>query len=94
MFADFLTGFSHIPEVFVRLREQKNRRLVMPKSSHLEPLLALTNVTSLLAAFDDAPTHSSLRDIMCRVPHQIIPMSDLGSKCFQNVNRQTDLIQI
>ena len=81
------------PDVFVRLQNEKMRRLVMPRSSRLEPMLALTDVSSLIDAFDAAPKRSSLRDIMRRVPHQIIPMSDLGALCFRNVNSQKDLIR-
>ena len=81
-----------VPDVFIRLHNEKMRRLVMPRSSRLEPMLALTDVSSLIEAFDAAPKRSSLRDIMRRVPHQIIPMSDLGALCFQNVNSHKDLI--
>ena len=81
-----------VPEVFTRLRAGKKRRLVMPRSSRLEPMLALTDVTSFIDAFDVAPKGSSLRDIMRRIPHEIISMSDLDALCFQNVNSQKDLI--
>ena len=82
------------PEVMIRLRKRKDRRIMMPRSSRLEPMLALIDVGSLILAFDEAPKHSSLRDIMRRIPHRIIPMDDLGAACFQNVNFKDDLIRI
>ena len=82
-----------MPEVMLRLRKRKDRRIMMPHSSRLEPMLALADVNSLILAFNEAPKHSSLRDIMRRIPHRIIPMEDLGAACFQNVNSQEDLIR-
>ncbi len=79
------------PDVFVRLKEERVRRLAMPRSSRLEPMLALADVGCLIDAFDSAPRESSLQDIMRRIPHQIISMSDLGEDCFKNVNHHTDL---
>ena len=54
-----------MPEVMLRLRKRKDRRIMMPHSSRLEPMLALADVNSLILAFNEAPKHSSHFEISC-----------------------------
>lgn len=82
------------PDIFLRLKEKRVRRLAMPRSSRLEPMLALVEVSYLIDAFDSAPRNTALQSIMRRIPHQIVSMSDMDDNCFKNVNRHTDLMQI
>ena len=78
-------------DLIIRLRNGKDRRLVMPRSNHLQPMLALTEVQGLLDAFGTAPNDASLSDIMLRLPHRFISVEGIDERCLRNVNRPQDL---
>jgi len=77
-------------EVFIRLQAIE-AKIVIPRSTHLEPLLANIEVAAVIQAIQNAPRRSGLQDLMRGVPHRIIDMQDLGEACFRNLNRPSDL---
>jgi molybdopterin-guanine dinucleotide biosynthesis protein A len=79
------------PELIVRLRTEKDRRVMMPRSTGLEPMLALIEVEHVLDSFEASPAKASLQDIMRRVPHRIVSTEGIDPRCFINVNRPEDL---
>ncbi|MDP6906597.1 MAG: molybdenum cofactor guanylyltransferase [Candidatus Thalassarchaeaceae archaeon] len=77
--------------IIKRLKREKDCPIVIPRSTRLEPLLALTDVQRLLQAIESRPPNSSLQNIMCSVPHRVIMMGDLEALSFKNINRPSDL---
>ncbi len=76
------------PQVFERLREG-SRPVMMPKGEHLQPLLSLIDVKTVLAALERAEMRASLKNTLRSVPCQIIEISD--KVCFRNINSLSDM---
>ena len=76
------------PQVFERLREG-SRPVMMPKGEHLQPLLSLIDVKTVLAALERAGVRASLKNTLRSVPCQIIEISD--KVCFRNINSLSDM---
>ena len=76
------------PQVFERLREG-SRPVMMPKGEHLQPLLSLIDVKTVLAALERAEVRASLKNTLRSVPCQIIEISD--KVCFRNINSLSDM---
>jgi molybdenum cofactor guanylyltransferase len=76
------------PQVFERLREG-SRPVMMPKGEHLQPLLSLIDVETVLAALERAEMRASLKNTLRSVPCQIIEISD--KVCFRNINSLSDM---
>ena len=75
-------------EVFERL-QGGTKSVMMPKGTHLQPLLSLVDVGVVLSALEQADMRASLRNTLRSVPCQIVEFSD--SESFRNVNASTDL---
>ena len=75
-------------EVFERL-QSGTKPVMMPKGTHLQPLLSLVDVGVVLSALERADMRASLRNTLRSVPCQIVEFSD--SESFRNVNASTDI---